>query len=53
MPDTLFPMAFVVGVAVHLDYARASLLVQSIKNLPAMQKTWVYPWVGKIPWRRK
>ena len=24
-----------------------------IKNLPAMQKTWFDPWVGKIPWRRK
>jgi len=28
----------------------------AIKNLPAMQETWrcgFYPWVGKIPWRRK
>jgi len=24
-----------------------------IKNLPAMQETWVYPWVRKIPWRRE
>jgi len=23
------------------------------KNLPALQETWVYPWVGKIPWRRE
>jgi len=22
------------------------------KNLPAMRKTWVHPWVEKIPWRR-
>ena len=22
------------------------------KNLPAVQETWVGPWVGKIPWRR-
>ena len=21
---------------------------QTVKNLPAMQKTWVYPWIGKI-----
>ena len=24
-----------------------------VKNLPAMWETWFYPWVGKIPWRRK
>ena len=24
-----------------------------VKNLPAMQKTQVQSWVGKIPWRRK
>ena len=24
-----------------------------VKNLPAMQETWVHPWVRKIPWRRK
>ena len=23
------------------------------KNLPAIQETWVHPWVGKIPWRRE
>ena len=23
-----------------------------VKNLPAMQETWVPSWVGKIPWRR-
>ena len=27
----------------------ASLIVQLVKNLPAMQETWV----GKIPWRRE
>ena len=26
----------------------ASLVVQTVKNLPAMQETWVCPWVGKI-----
>ena len=31
----------------------ASLVAQLAKNLPAMQKTQVCPWVGKIPWRRK
>ena len=23
-----------------------------VKNLPAVQETWVNLWVGKIPWRR-
>ena len=28
---------------------RASLIAQLVKNPPAMQETWVGPWVGKIP----
>ena len=32
---------------------RASLIAQSIKNLPAMQETQVRNWVRTIPWRRK
>ena len=32
-----------------LQYSWASLVGQLVKNLPAMQETWV----GKIPWRRK
>ena len=24
-----------------------------VKNLPAIQGTWVDPWVGKMPWRIK
>ena len=31
----------------------ASLVVQTVKNLPAMQKTKFDRWVGKISWRRK
>ena len=31
----------------------ASLVAQSVKNLPAMQETWFDSWVRKIPWRRK
>ena len=31
----------------------ASLVAQTVKNLPAMQKTPVHPWVRKIPWRRE
>ena len=30
----------------------ASLVVQTVKNLPAMGETWVRSWVGKSPWRR-
>ena len=32
---------------------RASLVVQMVKNLPAMGETWVRSWVGEIPWRRE
>ena len=32
---------------------RASLLAQMVRNLPAMQETWVLPWVGKMPRSRK
>ena len=27
-------------------------MAQTVKNLPAMQETWVQSLVGKIPWRR-
>ena len=27
----------------------ASLVVQMVKSLPAVQETWFGPWVGKIP----
>ena len=30
-----------------------SLVAQRLKCLPAMQETWVDPWVAKVPWRRK
>ena len=28
-------------------------MAQLVKNMPAMQKTWFNPWVGKMPWRRE
>ena len=31
----------------------ASLVAQSVKNLPAMQETGFNSWIGKIPWRRE
>ena len=34
------------GKDLHL---MVSLVAQTVKNLPAMKKTWV----GKIPWRRE
>ena len=41
----------------HLKNSRkhdsASLVVQMVKTLPAMQDIWVWSLVGKIPWRRK
>ena len=30
----------------------ASLVAQTVKNPPAMQKTWFDPWDGEIPWRK-
>ena len=30
----------------------ASLTAQLVKNLPAVQETWLDCWVGKIRWRR-
>ena len=35
-----------------LGISGASLVAQTVKNLPAMQEM-LEPWVGKIPWRRK
>ena len=29
-----------------------SLVVQLVKNQPAMRESWVRSWVGKIPWRK-
>ena len=37
----------------RFDAISVSLLAQLVKNLPAMQKTCVDSWVGKIPWRRE
>ena len=36
-----------------LQYFGASLVVQLVKNPPAMWETWVQPLVEKIPWRRE
>jgi len=31
----------------------ASLVAQTVKDLPAMRETGFNPWVGRIPWRRE
>ena len=31
----------------------ASLVTQTVKNLPAMWETWFHPWIGKSPFRRE
>ena len=35
------------------DHGRASLVAQVVKNLPAMQETWVQSLVRKIPERKE
>ena len=40
------------GIGYPLQYSWASLVAQTIKNLPAMRRLGFNPWVGKIPWRR-
>ena len=39
--------------AAFLSNYGASLVVQTVRNLPAMQETQVQSRVGKIPWRRE
>ena len=41
------------GIGYLLQYSWASLVAQLVKNPPAIQETWVRPWVGKFPWRRE
>ena len=40
------------GIGYPLQYSWASLVVQTIKNPPALWETSVWSLVGKIPWRR-
>ena len=41
------------GIGYLLQYSWASLVAQQVKKLPTMEETWVYPWIGKIPWRKE
>ena len=38
---------------IYASFYRASLMAQTIKNLPAMRRPGFDLWVRKIPWRRK
>ena len=40
------------GIGCPLQCSWAYLVAQLVKNPPAMQETWVWPWIRKIPWRR-
>ena len=44
---------FYVHVFHNFLWKWASLMVRTVKNLPAVWETWVNPWVEKIPWRRE
>ena len=41
------------GIGYPLQYSRASLVSQLVKNPPAMWETGFNPWIGKILWRRE
>ena len=40
------------GIGYPLQCSWASLVVQMVKNPPAMRRPGFDPWVGKFPWRR-
>ena len=54
-PDLIPGLGRSAGEAIGypLQYSWASLVAQLVMNLPAMQETWVWTLVGKIPWRRE
>ena len=43
---------FVKGMATPSSILRVSLLALMVKNMPAVQETWIQSWVRKIPWSR-
>ena len=44
------PSTFQKGNNVAFLMFWASLVAQTVKKLPAVWETWVYPWFRKIPW---
>ena len=56
LTGVLAPKVHLVCVTIQICknmYHRASLVAQMVKNLPAMQETWIRSLGQKIPWRRK
>ena len=48
------PYILLYGLSAHYFLCVwASLVAQLVKNPPSMWETWVWCWVGKIPWRRE
>ena len=45
-------MCTYICIHICISMYRASLVAQTVKNLPAMWRPGFNPWVGKIPWRR-
>ena len=41
------------GVESAVFICQASLIAPLVKNPPEMWETWVWSWVGRIPWRRE
>ena len=39
--------------AIGHEQEKSSLVTQKVKNLFAMQDSWIHPWVGMVPWRRE
>ena len=46
-------VSLLLGLLLHKEIPRASLVTQTVNILPAMQETRVGSWIGMIPWRRK
>ena len=52
-PVYLKKLTSVSWLLILLLYGWTSLVAQTLKNLPAMQETWVWSLVRKIPWKRE
>ena len=49
----LFFKTYGLFLALHMVYLGASLVAQTVKDLPAMQETWLQSLSQGDPWRRK
>ena len=48
--SNLVPRMF---IAPSVNPFKAFLVAQFVKNLPAIQETWLKSWIRNIPWRRR